>query len=207
MQLPVGEPVFILPEGYTANSPALNIVDNTWLGVGTPVPNLTGALSRKACDLPIDLSGVTRTSEPRSAGITEICFNYDDSAPDATATIEEAVCPAPPVYSPYSGAALVACTPTGNDMCCTFTPGLENGRSYRLTVPSGSGTAQVLLRGLVGDVNSDGQVNGADRSTVVGTWTGSGVTCDTDLNGDGSTSAPDRSIVVGAWTGPQSCAP
>jgi hypothetical protein len=28
----VGQPVFILPPGYTVNSPALNIVDNAWLG-------------------------------------------------------------------------------------------------------------------------------------------------------------------------------
>lgn len=32
MQFPVGEPVFDLPAGYTANSPTLNIVDNFWLG-------------------------------------------------------------------------------------------------------------------------------------------------------------------------------
>jgi hypothetical protein len=31
-RLPIGEPVFILPPGYTANSPDLNIVNNIWNG-------------------------------------------------------------------------------------------------------------------------------------------------------------------------------
>lgn len=207
MHFPIGEPVFILPEGYTANSPTFNIVDNIWIGTGIPTPNLTGAVSRKACDLPLDISGATRTSEPRQGGITEVCFTYDDAAPAVTATIEEAVCPAPPSYAGYAGASTATCTPSGNDLCCTFAPGLENGRTYRLTVPSGSGTAHIELRGLLGDANCDGSVNATDRSIVVAAWTGGGFTCATDLNGDVATNASDRSVVVGGWTGGQNCAP
>jgi hypothetical protein len=32
MHFPIGEPVFLLPDGYTVNCPTLNIVDNYWLG-------------------------------------------------------------------------------------------------------------------------------------------------------------------------------
>jgi hypothetical protein len=63
------------------------------------------------------------------------------------------------------------------------------------------------VRGLVGDVNSDGQVNASDRSTIVGAWTGAGFTCATDVDLSGATNAVDRSIVIGAWTGGQNCAP
>ena len=65
----------------------------------------------------------------------------------------------------------------------------------------------IEVRGLVGDVNSDGPVNATDRSVVVGAWTGGGFSCSTDVNGDAATNATDRSIVVGAWTGTQNCAP
>ncbi len=50
---------------------------------------------------------------------------------------------------------------------------------------------------LVGDLNGDGSVNGADIGLLLGAWgaaTG-------DLNGDGITNGADLGILLGAWTG------
>jgi hypothetical protein len=98
----------------------------------------------------------------------------------------------------------------GNNLVLSFTPGLENARTYKITVNAGVTSIPgqfVEVAGLVGDVNSDGQVNAGDRSTVVGVWTGSGFSCTTDVNSSGGTNAADRSAVVGAWSGAQNCAP
>lgn len=199
------------PDAGLMTGGSFSLTGGFWGGAlaGTPAPNLASALSRKNCDMPISVSGPTRTSEPRAGGITQVCFTYDDAAPVAGVTIEQdASCPSPPVYGPYTGASVASCSPTANDLCCTFAPALENARAYRLTVPSGSGTAQVELRGLVGDATSDGVVNGGDRSAVIGVWTGSGFSCATDITGNGTTNGMDRSMVVGAWSNPTAnCAP
>ena len=98
----------------------------------------------------------------------------------------------------------------GNELVLTFTPGLENARKYRVTVgpevTSIAGQA-IEVRGLIADATGDGQVNAADRSAIVGIWTGSGFSCMTDITSSGQTNAGDRSAVVGAWTGTQNCAP
>jgi hypothetical protein len=146
-----------------------------------------------------------RTSEPHVGGITEVRIGYNVPpgspcpAPLAV-SLEQSSCAAPALV-PYSGAATMTCAPSGSDLVCLFAPGLENARTYRITVTWATVTAMVELRGLIGDVNSDGFVNATDRSVVVGAWTGGGFSCPTDVNRDGSTNATDRSIVVGAWTG------
>jgi hypothetical protein len=96
------------------------------------------------------------------------------------------------------------CAANGNELVCTFTPPLENLRTYRFNLTGGRAT----IRGLIGDVNSDGVVDAVDRAVVVGTWTSpGGFSCATDVDSSGSTNAVDRAVVVGAWTAPQNCAP
>ena len=63
------------------------------------------------------------------------------------------------------------------------------------------------VRCLKADVNSDGTVDAIDRSVVVGVWTGSGYSPNTDVDLSGRTNATDRSVVVGAWTGDEDCSP
>lgn len=48
------------------------------------------------------------------------------------------------------------------------------------------------------DLNGDGNVNGADLTTLLGNWGGSGVG---DLDGDGVVGASDLAVLLGAWTG------
>jgi hypothetical protein len=125
-------------------------------------------------------------------------------------TIEQATCAAPG-YVPYSGASTSSATIAGNALVLTITPGLENARTYRISL-NGEVTSIpgqfAEVRGLLGDVNGDGFANATDRSVVVGVWTsGSPFGCATDLDGNGATNATDRSIVVGSWTSGQNCAP
>lgn len=47
-----------------------------------------------------------------------------------------------------------------------------------------------------GDLNGDGQVDGADLSALLGGWGGGGVS---DINGDGNTDGADLSTLLGAW--------
>jgi hypothetical protein len=92
----------------------------------------------------------------------------------------------------------------------TFSPALENATTYRITIgPEVTSIPGqfVQVRGLLGDVNSDGRVDAVDRSLVVGAWTGPGFTCASDVSDDGITNGLDRSLVVGAWTGGMACAP
>jgi hypothetical protein len=50
---------------------------------------------------------------------------------------------------------------------------------------------------LVGDLNGDGIINGADLGVLLGQWgtLGSG-----DLNGDGIVNGADLGMLLGAWT-------
>jgi len=94
------------------------------------------------------------TTEPRQDGITELLICFDTS----------------PGFS--MSAAIV-----GNHcLDLTFTPGLANGQTYQVLIGSdvtSIGGQSIEIRGLLGDVNSDGRVNGADRSSVVvDAWTG-----------------------------------
>jgi hypothetical protein len=184
---------------------------------GVPAATVTGAVSRKnnasgpggLCDLAL-VPGVA--SEPRQGGVTEvrIAFDVAPGGPGSTpVTLDEKTC-ASPTYAAYSGSASVSAAVAGNALVLSFAPGLESGRTYRITIGTGVTSIAgqfVEVRGLLADVNSDGQVNATDRSAVVGTWTGSGFSCATDLNGDGLTNATDRSLVVGTWTGGVNCAP
>ena len=186
-------------------------------GTGVPAATLTGAVSRKSnasgpggvCDLPL-LPGPV--SDPRQGGITELRMMFD-TAPGgpgpSPVTIEQATCAAP-VYVPYSGSAILTSSVAGNVLVLTFAPGLENARTYEISVNASVTSIAgqfVEVSGLLGDVNGDGSVNATDRSGVVGAWTGGGFTCPTDLNNDGATNATDRSFVVSAWTSGQNCAP
>ena len=187
-----------------------------------PAATLMGAVSHKpnssapggSCDLPVtQLSGVgTRSSEPRQGGITRVRLTFDvapGSPGPNPVMLEQATC-ASPAHAPYSGASTYSATVVGNELVVVFTPGLENARAYKLKLNASitSILGQFIeVRGLVGDVNSDGSVNATDRSGVVAAWTGPAFSCSTDLDSSGATNATDRSIVVSAWTGGQNCAP
>jgi hypothetical protein len=57
--------------------------------------------------------------------------------------------------------------------------------------------AELLLTpGLVGDLNGDGMVNGADLGLLLGNWGGSGLG---DLDGNGIVGGADLSILLGNW--------
>ena len=186
-------------------------------GTGVPAASVTAAVSRKpnaagpgaVCDTALVPGPGT---EPHQGGIAEvrIAFDVAPGGPGANpVTIEQATCAAP-TYAPYSGSAVLTPSLAGNNLVLVFTPGLENARTYRITVNSSVTSIPgqfVEVSGLVGDVNGDGLVNATDRSVVVSAWTGGGFSCPTDLTNDGATNATDRSVVVSAWTGSQNCAP
>ena len=49
---------------------------------------------------------------------------------------------------------------------------------------------------MVGDLNGDGIVTGADLGTLLGQWGGPG---SGDLNGDGIVNGADLGTLLGAW--------
>jgi hypothetical protein len=201
---------------------AFEVTGGFWAGItpagtGAPAATLTSAVSRKAnsagpggvCDLPLIPA---RKSEPRRTGISQLRLNFD-IAPGGPGvnpvTLEQATCAAP-AFVPYNGASTLSASLAGNELVLTFTPDLENARTYRIALGpevTSIPNQTVEVRGLVGDVNSDSIVNAVDRSAVVGVWTGAGFSCTSDLNSDTDTNAVDRSIVVAGWTSGQNCAP
>lgn len=52
---------------------------------------------------------------------------------------------------------------------------------------------------VLGDLNGDGIVNGADLALVLGSW-GACAGCPADLNGDGVVDGADLAVVLGNWT-------
>ena len=72
----------------------------------------------------------------------------------------------------------------------------------------GETTSEIDLRleveigeeGLLGDVNDDGKVNGADLGLLLGAW-GACAGCPEDLNDDGLVTGADLGLLLGAWTG------
>jgi len=49
---------------------------------------------------------------------------------------------------------------------------------------------------IVGDLNGDGTVNGADLALLLGNWGNAGVG---DLNGDGTVNGADLALLLGNW--------
>lgn len=82
------------------------------------------------------------------------------------------------------------------------------GSTYRVRVggfqplvgPPAVGGGSILLtcNGLLGDLNGDGHVDGADMGILLAAWGNSNVG---DLNGDGVTDGADLGLMLGAWTG------
>ena len=198
-------------------------------GTGIPAATVTTAALRKTHalmgdqNIAVSLAGEVQNanviSEPRSGGITELRIAFDvapGTPAGAPVLIEEQICATCPCtgtqagYGPYTGASTSSATVAGNELIVSFTPGLENARTYRLTLSeevTSIANQAIEVRGLKGDVNSDARVNATDRSFVVGVWTGGGFSAPTDIDLSGATNATDRSFVVAAWTGNERCAP
>ena len=58
-----------------------------------------------------------------------------------------------------------------------------------------------LPSSLVGDLNGDGVVDGADLGLFLGQWGPCAATCAGDFNGDGVVDGADLGALLGAWTG------
>jgi hypothetical protein len=195
-----------------------------------PPALLMAAMSRRthgglgSRDIPIDpagrVNGANVTSEPRSGGLTELRLTFDVRpgviTDDGVTVLEQRCGPTGPAdgapFSPYSGMADLSAemdAATG-ELVVFFSPALENARTYRLLI-GGDATSlagqSIDVRGLRGDANNDGRVNAADRSAVVGVWTGAGFSPRTDIDGTGRSNSLDREAVVSAWTGAEWCAP
>lgn len=62
---------------------------------------------------------------------------------------------------------------------------------------------EVSVPPIVGDLDCNGSVNGADLATLLGAWgpCGACLGCRSDLNGDCTTDAADLALLLGSWTG------
>ncbi|HMN97230.1 MAG TPA: M14 family metallocarboxypeptidase [Phycisphaerales bacterium] len=57
------------------------------------------------------------------------------------------------------------------------------------------------FEGIVGDLDRDGRVDGADLGILLGAWGSVGPDLAADLDGDGSVGGGDLGILLGSWTG------
>ncbi|UCG15773.1 MAG: hypothetical protein JSV19_10805 [Phycisphaerales bacterium] len=207
---------------YTLNNPFANVIDDPGPGpvyvvspitsigytnqavvLGHPPHLYTADSIGTVCTLYL-LDGDT---EPRAGGIRQLNFQFTSVPPDLDPALSwdnSGACPpTPPVYVPYSGASVMACTPVFNELQCTFTPALEDDASYEFDFSSIVGHEETFeLRSLIGDVYSDGVVDGSDRSTVHANWGLSA--CSADVFEDGVVDGSDRSTVHANWG---NCAP
>ncbi len=67
----------------------------------------------------------------------------------------------------------------------------HGGQIYKIVPASGDGACTVL-----GDINLDGVVDGADLGLLLGGWGAAG---HSDLNGDGTTDGADLGLLLGNW--------
>lgn len=82
----------------------------------------------------------------------------------------------------------------GSRVCCTVTP------SDGMLSAAPASTSVLIAGSLLGDIDADGHVNGADLATLLGTW-GPCSCCATDLDGDGQVGGADLANLLGNWTG------
>lgn len=80
----------------------------------------------------------------------------------------------------------------GAVLACTVTP--NDG-----AIDGPGASASVIVGGAVlGDLNGDGAVNGADLGLLLGAWGACGG-CAADLDGDGAVTGSDLGLLLGAW--------
>jgi opacity protein-like surface antigen len=216
------------PATYTLNNPFANVIDDAGAGPvyavspmaslgytnqsvivdpgGAPVAFLGTADSIGTyCNLTLS----TGDTEPRSGGIRQLNFLFG-GPPSGTPVLSwdnSGSCPpTAPVYVAYSGASVMACSPSGSELQCTFTPALEDDASYAFDLTGiSSGGETFEVRSLIGDAFADGIIDGSDRSTVHANWGQTAATaCSTDVFEDNSIDGSDRSTVHANWG---NCAP
>ena len=105
---------------------------------------------------------------------------------------------------PQDPADLVAlgCDDDGCDGQSTVTIAAIAGQPYLIRLGGrqgvqGTGTFNVECQSLLGDLDGDGDVDGADLGLLLGAWGQGGG----DLDGDGLTNGADLGLLLGAWTG------
>lgn len=81
----------------------------------------------------------------------------------------------------------------GAQLSCTVTP-----NDGKVDGP-GASTSVIVAGGLVGDLNHDGAVNGADLGMLLGAWGQAGANV-ADLNGDGVVNGADLGLLLGGWS-------
>lgn len=74
--------------------------------------------------------------------------------------------------------------------------GASSGQIFKIVPADGSNGC---VPPLVGDIDGNGQVNGADLAAVLSAWGTKG--SNADLDGDGAVGGSDLAIVLGNWTG------
>ncbi len=153
------------------------------------------------CTLPL----TSGDSEPRIGRIRQLIFHFDRPPPDVDPILKwDNGCPGPPSFVAYSGTRTMICTPSGNDVRCTFTLGgladaLEDQATYQFDLsPITCNAADMfVISGLVGDVNNSKLVSGADVSSVNANW--GTANCRADVNESGSVGGADVSLVNANW--------
>ncbi len=73
------------------------------------------------------------------------------------------------------------------------------GSGYHLQHARNEALMWTTGNALLGDVNSDGRVDGADLGVLLGSW-GPCSGCPADLNGDGTVDGADLGLLLGTWT-------
>jgi hypothetical protein len=80
-----------------------------------------------------------------------------------------------------------------------LTPGsyvISVTRDDALAISAGATVSWLVDANVLGDLNNDGLVNGADLGTLLGAW---GTPGPGDLNGDGIVNGADLGVLLGAW--------
>lgn len=207
---------YVRPNGNILVSYAAHVVrqfgpSGAPLGVFTSLPSLEGDLMG-IFELP-DNGGVLVTSKAQRALLrfdaTTGAFlgRFDVQASNLFA--------APWGLAPSAdGRAVIATSATSSSTVNGYN--LESGyleRTYRVYGADAPGATAVVVapfsatdtngnlipdecEGMLGDLNGDGLVNGADLGTLLGAW-GSAAA---DLNGDGTTDGADLAILLGNWS-------
>ncbi len=108
----------------------------------------------------------------------------------------------PPLFA-CNLSTVLACNDDSCDLRSKITAPVTIGQCYRVRLggfqgDSGTGVIHVdCAPSCAGDLNADGQVNGADLATLLGAW-GSAAP-GPDIDGNGNVDAADLSILLGNW--------
>ena len=178
--------------GCTFGSPSLTAPIHTYTHVAgsTGGYSITGGYVYRGCRIP-DLQGTYFFADYVNANIWSFRYNA------ATNTKTEFQNRNATLGTSAEGGVVNQVVAFGEDANGELYIADHGGQIYKIIPASGDGTCTPPL---VGDLDGNGTVNGADLGLLLAGWGACGTPCPADLDGNGQVNGADLGLLLANWT-------